>query len=342
MRKKRTTIVDIARKLGLSHSTISRALSRDKAYMVSEDTRRLVQWMARKMNFRPNLMAKGIATGKTGTLGYLTLESVYESNVTHIDRFRKAVEERNYQLIIGMTIESSPLLPEVDQKSQISQFISRGTDGLFVQTLGDVEESDRIHRAIDGRVPFVTYPHSVRDSFGVVLDYEAGFHRATKHLIDLGHERIGYLGPSWDEPGQDSSAGKGYFKALDEHGLAPFGLKVGQPQVESGYRVAGEVRDRFSALLCCSDFTAVGVCRGMKELGIDVPGDVAVVGYGDEDFSAYVSPSLTTQSVPAREIAGTAVDLMFRQFEGQEMICRVVLDSTLVVRESCGGAPGRS
>ncbi len=336
MRKKQVTIKDIGKKLGVSHSTISRALSRDKSYMVSEETRRIVKQTAEEMNYRPNLLAKGFATGKTGTLGLLAFESYQEPFGTQMDCFIKAADEHNYRLLVGMSTELNSRLPAVDQVSQIGQFISRGIDGLLVQTIGDADESDRIRRAVDGRVPVVTFPNPALDYCGVVLDHVAGFYRATTHLIEMGHERIGFLGDNRDESGEDSSRGRGYHQAMIEHGLTPSSLAVGLQHAESGYRLSREIKDRFTALVCCSDYMAIGICRGFRELGIRVPEDVAVVGNGNIDVSAYVTPPLTTQSKPTREIALAAMDLMLRQFESQNMVWQIVLTSTLVLRESCG------
>ncbi len=342
MRKKQVTIKDIARALGVSHSTISRALSRDKSYMVSEETRRVVKQTAEEMNYKPNLLAKGFATGKTSTLGLLAFEFYQEPFGAQIDYFIKAADECNYRLLVGMSAERDSKSPAADQVSQIGQFISRGIDGLLVQTMGDADESERIRRAVDGRVPVVTFPYPARDYCGVVLDHEAGFYRATTHLIELGHERIGFLGDRWDTSGEDSSRGRGYYKAMNEHGLTPKSLAVGLQQAESGYRLSREVKDRFTALVCRSDYTAIGVLRGMRELGIRVPEDVAVVGNGNIDVSAYVTPALTTQSTPAKEIAQAAMDLMLRQFEGHNMVWQIVMTSTLVLRESCGVGRARS
>lgn len=342
MRKKQVTIKDIARILGVSHSTISRALSRDKSYMVSEETRRLVKQTAREVNYRPNLLAKGFVTGKTGTLGILVLESCQEPLGSQIDCFIKAADEQNYRLLVGITQEKDSKSPESAQAAQIEQFISRGIDGLLVQTRGDPAESERIRRAVDGRVPVVTFPHPVQDHSGVVLDHAAGFYRATTHLIELGHEKIAFLGNDQHESAHDSSKGRGYCKAMEKNGLTPTSMAVGLQQAESGYRLSRVLNDMFTALVCHSDYTAIGVCRGMRELGIRVPEDVAVVGNGNIDVSAYVFPALTTQATPAREIAHSAMELMLRLFEGCNMSWQIVLNSTLVLRESCGVARARS
>lgn len=336
MRKKRVTIKDIAKTLGVSHTTVSRALSRNKSYMVSEETRRRVEKVAEEYSYRPNLLAKGFATGKTGTLGLLASESDQEQAGTQIESFLRAADERNYRLLVGMSAEWVPSFPKTGQAVQIEQFISRGIDGLLIQTIGDEGESERILAAVDDRVPVVTFHYPARGFPGVVLDYAAGFHQATDHLIELGHRRIGFLGDSWEGPGHDAARGRGYFKAMTEHGLHPVCLPVGRQQTESGYRLSREVKDRFTALLCCSDYTAIGVFRGLGESGIHVPDDVAIVGSGDSDVSAFVTPALTTLSAPTRGIARAAMELMVKLLEGREVAYQIVLVSNLIVRESCG------
>ena len=338
MRKKRATIKDIAKTLGVSHSTVSRALSRSKSHMVSEETRRQVEQIAEECSYRPNLLAKGFATGKTGTLGLLACESYQEQAGVQIESFLRAADERNYRLLVGMSAEWDSASSGIDQATQIEQFISRGIDGLLVQTIGDAGESERILGAVDGRVPVVAFYYPARGFPGVVLDFSAGFYRATEHLVALGHRRIGFLGEDWQGPGQGASRGRGYFNAMNEYGLHPESLAVGRQETESGYQLSRDVKDRYSALLCCSDYTAIGVYRGLSESGIRIPEDVAVVGCGNSDVSAFVTPALTTQSTPTGGIARAAMDLMLKIIEGQEVVCQIVLSSRLIVRESCGSA----
>ena len=94
--------------------------------------------------------------------------------------------------------------------------------------------------------------------------------------------------------------------------------------------------DRFTALVCRSDYTALGVCRGLRESGLRVPDDVAVVGYGNIEVGAYMVPPLTTLATPYEEIAQAAVELMLEQLEGQDELRQITLETPLVVRESCG------
>ena len=158
MKKKRVTIKDIAKTLGVSHSTVSRALSRNKSHMVSEETRRQVEQIAEEFAYRPNLLAKGFATGKTGTLGLLACECYQEQAGAQIESFLRAADERNYRLLVGMSAEWDSSSSEVDQAAQIEQFISRGIDGAA----GGGERADgqrtRTCRAVGGTQDRRTHP----------------------------------------------------------------------------------------------------------------------------------------------------------------------------------------
>ena len=307
MKKKQTTIRDIARELGISHSTVSRALSENpkESALVTEKTRKRVQQKAAEMNYRPNLMARGVSTGRTDTLGLLTYHIALEMFGSQTGQILRVAENHNYQILIGIAADWLPLTSLDDQTKQIKQLISRGIDGLFINTWGDEGEAERVLDAVGERVPVVTFVYPIKGLSGVVLDQVSGYYEATAHLIRLGHERIGFVGPEWNEASPVSAKAK-------------------------------EFGDRFTALVCRCDYTAIGVCRGLREAGIRVPDDVAVVGNGDMDVAAYVTPALTTLAIPYAEIAQAAMELMLEQLQGQDTLRQVTLKSSLIVRESCG------
>ena len=155
-------------------------------------------------------------------------------------------------------------------------------------------------------------------------------------MIKLGHERIGFIGPGWDDAGAISSKAKGYLQAMQKHGLSYESLPALGLHAEGGYRLGQRLGDRFTAIVCRDDHTAIGVCRGLRELGLRVPEDVAVVGWGDIGVAAYVTPALTTLAIPYEAIAEAAIELMLEQLEGEETPRQITLRSPLVVRESCG------
>ena len=336
MKKKQATIKDIARQLGISYSTVSRALSPHASVLVKEKTRKLVEKTAAEMDYSPNLMARGIVMGKTGTLGLLTYQIFQETFGNQIDQILGAADERDYQIMMGVVAHQMPQELRDDQTMRIRQLISWGIDGLLIHTRGDEGESERIFDAVKGRVPVVTLHYPIENLSGVVIDYVANFYKATEHLIKLGHEQIGFIGEDWNETGQVSAKGKGYLLAMQKHGLTPQHILVSNILAESGYRQSKELGDRFTALICRDDYTAIGVCRGLHESGIRVPDDVAVVGSGDIDVAAYMTPALTTLVTPYEAIAKAAMDLMLEQLEGQNTPRQITLKSHLVVRESCG------
>ena len=337
MRVKQVTIKDIAQRLGISHSTVSRALSSSAAYLVSEKTRMLVKQTADEMQYTPNLMAQGFVTGKTGTLGLLTYQISLETYGNQTEQILRAAERQHYQLLMGMAVNRTSRSSQDDQGTQIRQLISRGVDGLLINTRGDREESDRIIEMVRNRIPVVTYHYPTDHISGVVLDLEADFYQATSHLIELGHRRIGFIGRVMDGESPVSSKGRGYFRAMRDNDMPheiipPLGIRG-----EGGYIQGQNLRDRFTALVCRDDYTAIGICRGLRDAGLRIPEDVAVVGFGDIDVSAYLSPALTTMAVPYEEIALSAMELLLRKIGGEETTDQVTLRSRLIVRESCGG-----
>ena len=336
MKKRQVTIKDIARKLGISYSTVSRALSPHASIVVKTQTRDLVRQTAAEMDYSPNLMARGVVTGKAGTLGLLTYHIALETFGCLTDQILRAADKWDYQIMLRMAANRLPQDLLDDQTLQIRQLISRGIDGLLINTRGDEEESERILNIVRGQVPVVTFHYPTHNLSGVVLDLVADFYEATEHLIKLGHEQIGFIGKDWNQTSQVSSKGKGYLLAMQKHSLTPKHIPDSTIYAEGGYLLGKELGDRFTAFVCRDDYTAIGVCRGLQELGLRVPDDVAVVGHGDIDVAAYMMPALTTLVTPYEAIAQAAMDLMLEQLDGQNTSRQVTLRSHLIVRESCG------
>ena len=279
------------------------------------------------------MIAQRIVTERTGTLGLLVYKIFGAMLGRQIDHILRAAYKREYQVVIGRM----PLTRLDDQVMQIEELISQGIDGFLIRTRGDDGESARILQTIQGRVPVVTFTDPIRELSGVVLDDTTGFCEATEHLIRLGHERIGFIGTDWNQTRVGSAKGKGYLLAMQRHGLIPRRVP-GSISTKSGYRLSKRFGDGlFTALVCRNDYTAIGVCRGLREVGIRVPEDVAVVGNGAIDIGEYVTPALTTLATPYEAIAEAAMDLMLEQLEGgRDGPRQITLKSLLIVRESCG------
>ena len=341
MSKKQVTTRDIARRLGISHMTVSRALSADPevSALVAEKTRRRVQDLATEMGYTPNLLAKAFLTGRSGTLGLLTFRIYRETFGSQADQILRAARQQNHQILLSLASERFSASSLDDQVEQIREMIGRGVDGLLVNTRGERTESERILGAVQGRVPVVTFVHPTSpDLSAVELDDTASFAEITAHLIQLGHERIAFIGSDWNRNRVGSAKGRGYVRAMEEHGLTPERLPA-RPLVQSGYQLGQAVRNRYTAYVCRSDYMAIGLCRGLREAGIHVPEDVAVVGQGDLELSAYFTPALTTLQTPYQQIAEGVMHLMMEQLQGTAAPRKVTLTHRLIVRESCGAVP---
>lgn len=337
MKVKQVTIKDIAHRLGISHSTVSRALSPSASYLVSDDTRQLVRQTAEEMEYIPNLMAQGVVTGKTGTLGLLTYQIGIETFGAQTERLLRTAEESHFRILMGMAVFRVGRSTRDDQDMHMRQLIALGVDGLLINTRGDRDEAKRIQDTVRGRIPVVTYYYPTENPGGVVLDTITDFYDSTVHLIKLGHRRIGFIGMEPDEAKPVTFKAKGYCKAMQDHDLPFEVIPALGIRGKGGYLQGRNLRDRFTAIVCRDDYTATGLCRGLQDTGLRIPHDVAIVGYGNVDLSAYLTPALTTMNPPTEEIAQSAIDLMRRQIGGEDATERVTLRSRLIVRESCGG-----
>ena len=284
-----------------------------------------------------------IVTERTDTLGLLTYQISRETFGRQTDQILRAAYEQEYQVVISMAVHRMPLAPLDDQIMQIKELLSRGMDGLLINTRGDEEESERIMNTVQGRVPVVTFHYPTPNLSGVVLDDAASYYEATEHLIQLGHERIGFIGPDWNDASPVSAKAKGYLLAMQKHGQPHEFLPALGIHAQGGYLQSKRLSDRFTALVCRDDYTALGVCRGLGESGLRVPEDVAVVGSGNLEVGAYGTPALTTLATPYEAIAEAAMELMWEQLEvGQDEPRQITLKSPLVVRESCGATSAKN
>ncbi len=345
MTNRPVTIKDIARRLGISYSTVSRALSPRMSHLVKEQTRLLVRRTAAEMDYSPNLLAQAFVQGAEGVLGLVSSRIGQEFTGRQISHLVRAAAREGYQVLVGAVssrtstsgkIQSAEGAERSAQADQLMHLKARDVDGILVQALGDVNEPARIVHAAGGKLPVAAFGYTVDDVSSVLLNPAPGMEAVTEHLIGLGHERICFLGEDPIGSGGPLSQVKGYRNAMRRHGLAPRIVPVETGSARSGYNLGRALRGRYTALVCCSDYTALGVCRGLIESGVRVPDDMAVTGFGNSEVSAYVRPSLTTLSIPFEDMAARTVQGILRQIHGHPGPRRSVFKPHLIVRESCG------
>ena len=345
MRNRPVTIKDIARRLGISYSTVSRALSPRTSHLVKEQTRLLVRRTAAEMDYSPNLLAQAFVQGTEGVLGLVTNRIGQEFTGRQINHLVRAAALEGYQVLVAAVssrrastgkIERAERSAHAEQVDQFMHLKARDVDGILVQALGDESESAGIIHAAGGKLPVAAFGYAVDEVSSVLLNPAPGMQAVTEHLVGLGHDRICFLGEDPIGSGGPRSHVEGYRSAMRRHGLAPRIVPVESGSARSGYNLGRALRGRYTAIVCCSDYTALGVCRGLIESGVRVPDDMAVTGFGNSEISAYVRPSLTTLSIPFEDMADRAVQGILRQIHGRPDPGRDVFEPHLTVRESCG------
>ncbi len=332
------SIKDIAKAAGVSHTTVSRALRDDPR--ISEQTRNLVHRLATEMGYSPSAIARGLATGKTNTVGMVvtTISDPFVAPIVQGTE-RKAMEA-GYSLLLSQ----SGADPE-RELAAVRLLRERRVDGVIV-TASRVGE---LYTPLlsDLRVPIVLinnqkggeYLHSI-----YVNDF-AGARMAVEHLIGLGHRDIAYVAcPERERSNRNRMSG--YRAALESSGL-PLNEELivqlsGKADMDRGAAVAEKflsLDERPTALFCYNDVTAIGALQALHEGGVRVPEDISIVGFDDVPISSVVCPALTTVAQPKEEMGVKAMEMLLALIEGEERE-NIVVQPKLVIRESTAPPPG--
>jgi LacI family transcriptional regulator len=325
---------DIARETGFSISTVSRVLSKS-SYPVSEPIREKVLRTADLMGYRPNLAARSLRTDRTNTIGIIVDDLLSPFTPPIVRGIQDYLNEHGFlSLIVNSDWDPG------QEQAAIKTLLSRPVDGIVFVEYSHQTHSDDLERSKKPHV-FVhrLFGSPIKNS--VVPDDYYGASLATEHLIQLGHRRIAYInGPeNWHTCRARLS---GYQDTLASHHL-PFDVSLVQPgdwEIESGYAAAKNVlklAEHPTAIFAANDAMALGALYAIQDSGLNVPDDVAVVGYDNRNFTKTVRPRITTVSMPVIEMGSVAAELLLRQIaEGRKEEEEIKVKGQLIIRETCG------
>lgn len=336
----RVSIKDIAKAAGVSHPTVSRALS--DSPLISEETKARVRRLAQEMGYSPNALARGLVTRQTWSVGVVvtTIADPFVAEI--VQGIEATAHDANYAVILC----NSGAVPE-REIAAVEMLRTKRVDGVIV-TSSRVGALYLDHLERIG-VPIVLINNhneqSGRYTFTVSVDNRHGGWLATRHLLELGHRRIGYVnGPANHSSDLDRLAG--YRQALAESGIEPDPewIVPGNGRPDGGERAFGMLQAmsrRPSAVFCYNDMTAIGLVHAARRAGLSVPRDLAVVGFDDILFASYFYPPLTTIAQPRVEMGQQAMRMMLslitdRQ-DGSEDLTNLVVQGKLIVRASTVG-----
>ncbi len=327
----RAVIWDIAQQSGVSIATVSRVLNGRPDVSIS--TREKVLGYVRELGYVSNRHARALVSGRVSYIGFMVPKIEHFTQV--LAGATEAVEERDAHIVV------CPTRHEHEREiSLLGQLQAGGADGALLVL--PTESSAELVQLRQQGYPFVVIDprFSLDEGIPVVATANMGGGRvATEHLVALGHKRIGVItGP----PGWCDSLDRlaGYHSVLFASGIAnvPELVREGDFTHEGGYRAARQLlalSKRPTAIFAFNDDMALGAIRAAQEHSLAVPADLSVMGFADSPFAAMANPSLTSVFQPSYELGRSAVNLLYRILDGEQLeATRIELSTRLIVRAS--------
>lgn len=307
------SINDIARALGISPSTVSRALKDHPD--ISTETKKLVKEYAEKVNYRPNALALSLKTHRSNTLGLIIPEIVHHFFSSVISGIEEVAYAKGYRLIICQSNEN------YEREVMNTQLLlDNRVDGILISMSKNTYKYGHFRDLIDCGIPIVFLDRvcSEVETDRVVTDDFEGAMLATNHLIERGRRKILHLASP-----QHLQIGKlrteGYRKALADHGLEQNDDLILQCDTRNElYELKNrflEIAQHIDGIFAVNDFTAIAAIQLLQESNYKIPEDIAVTGFGNDPIASIVNPSLTTVDQSGFEMGRQAVEILIKRLE---------------------------
>ncbi len=311
--KKQVTIKDIAEKLGLSVSTVSRALKDHPD--ISLKTREAVKQLAKLLGYKPNLIALNLKNSKTNTIGLLIPETQHYFFSTIINGIEEVAYENNYNVMVFQSNES--YLREVLNTQTL---LSNRVDGILASFSKETRDFAHFQQIIENEIPLVFYDRIVKGMHAdtVSVDDYTGAYQAVCHLIERGCKRVAiYSAPQHLLIGQNRM--KGYRDALEKYGM-PFTNDLVYPcdTYDDSIKISRSVlkkKDRPDGIFTVNDMTALGAMKVARQLKIEIPEDLKIVGFENSLSASICDPELSTVDQFGFSMGKTATRILLRRIQ---------------------------
>lgn len=328
-----TSMEDIARKANVSRATVSRVLSGHPS--VKATTRSKVMYWVKELNYQPNFVARSLAGNKTKIIGVIVPEISNPFYAELIEAIENQANYEGYSILLSTTKKNI-----MNEKNILNEMKSRKVDGIITIPVS-INESPKYYKNIG--CPVVTVTKKVDGiSFIGVSHYNAG-RRIAKHLIDLGYQKVGYVGATATTTSAEKF--RGFQSYLNEHHLEIEDvIEVEQPDVLKHNIVFERVKNyiecnglNVEAFFANDDLTANEIIKALEKLHYDVPSDVGVIGFDNTLIAKRMNPSISTLAQPLEEIGRLAVDVLIENINNNPEINlnrNIILDTRVIARES--------
>ena len=312
------TIKDVAKHAGVSVATVSAVINRDSGVKVSKKLTEKVEKAIKEMNYRPNRIARALSRKETQTIAYVvpTVNNTFFSQMAHL------IEDKAFEKKYGVYLcNTHSMVERVALYKDI--LIENRVAGVITTLTWDIIENGFIEAMREEEIPIIGLAGARRvDGIDTITFHDVrGGELATQYLLEKGHRKIGFIGI--EESKTTEQRLKGYKKALmeakvevDERYIErgkSFNREEGYILAHKLYRKCPEV----TAIFVYNDIMAAGVLDGLNELGLRVPGEIAVVGY-DNSVASYTRPKLTTMDLFKEKMVDEAMDILFRRIAREE------------------------
>lgn len=327
---RKVTSLDVAKRAGVSRSAVSRVFTPGAS--VSERTASKVREAANALGYRPNVLARAMLTGKSKIIGLVVAYLDNHFYPTVLELLSEALEREGYHVLVFMAAHSAD-----DVEDVVSQILDYQVDGLILASVS--LSSDLADRCRASGVPVVLFNRKLEaeGELAVVSNNRMGGRLAAEHLISLGRTRIGHIA-GWEGASTQRDREAGFMEGLRTAGLGLFAREVGDyrlPRAKEAARRMFDTPDRPDAVFVANDYMAFGVMDVLRsELGLRVPGDVALIGFDDVPSAAWPAYGLTTIRQHAEAMVATAVEALLSEIGGTEVTSPAPLPVTLIRRES--------
>jgi LacI family transcriptional regulator len=337
---KRVTALDVAKTAGVSRTTVSFVLNNVEGMRISDETRKRVLKVAAELNYYPDATARRMAKGKTSIIGFVLRQ---EPDKAYADLFLPEVmrgisdvaNEKGYHVLFA------PIPPDENNKGFHKLIHERQADGLIIS--GPLAEDEELVQLYEDGAPIVLMGKLANANIPHVdVDNIESAKMAVSQLIKLGHKQIAMVTNASRKYTSCRDRLEGYKVALEEASI-PFNEKyvvIGDRTPESGHHAMQSllnISPRPTALFIASDTVALGCMNALYQNRIRVPEDVAIVGFDDIPLSKFIAPPLSTIRLPAYGLGWGAANLLVQWLEEKQIPTHeVILETELIVRESCG------
>lgn len=335
MRSNQITIKDIARILGISPSTVSRALKDHPD--INTDTKKAVNELASKLKYQPNAVALSLKNSRSNTIGIIIPEIVHYFFSSVISGIEDVASQKGYTVIICQSNESF-----AREVSNSKALLSHRVDGILISISKETNSFDHFVNLQEGGIPLVFFDRIAPeiDADQIITDDIDASYNATRHLIETGCKRIAHFaGPQGLVIGRDRL--QGYLNALTEAGLPIDNrLIIEADTFEKARNAVGHMLDIGNVpdgIFAVNDMTAIGAMQTIQKRGYKIPDQISIVGFSDGYLSGITDPHLSSVDQHGYEMGTTAAEMLFHRIlsSEEEYIPEVkVLKADLIVRGS--------